>query len=71
MVGGFSALLGAYFVGYRGQYVKDKEKYTARFEKDEKGKWQVNDFQSNNDALSALGVFILWFGNQSFLINLI
>jgi ammonia channel protein AmtB len=38
MVGGFSGLAAAYFIGYRGQFAKS-DKFVARFEKTADGKW--------------------------------
>jgi len=66
MVGGVSSIVGAYFVGYRGEFVKDKQKHPPRFEKNEEGKWIVNELAPSNDSLAALGTFILWFGWYGF-----
>jgi Amt family ammonium transporter len=65
-VGGFAGLVAAYMVGYRGQFVKNKEKYPPRFEQDRNGKWHVNEFPANNETQAALGVFILWLGWYGF-----
>jgi len=66
IVGGFSGLAGAIIVGYRGQFVKDKERFPPRFEKDKDGNWHTNDFPPNNEALATLGVLCLWFGWYGF-----
>jgi Amt family ammonium transporter len=65
-MGGVLGLIGAMFGGYRGQYVKDKEKYRPRFEQNSKGRWYTNDFPPSNETLAALGVFIFWFGGFGF-----
>lgn len=60
MVGGFSGLAAAYFMGYRGQFAKDS-KFVARFEKTSDGKWVVNDYPSSSDAFVTVGTLLLWF----------
>ena len=57
MVGGLTALIGAYMVGPRiGKYTKD-----------ENGKiTKINAIQGHNVLVGALGVFILWFGWYGF-----
>ena len=57
MVGGLTALIGAYMVGPRiGKYTKD-----------ESGKiTKINAIQGHNVLVGALGVFILWFGWYGF-----
>ena len=57
MVGGLTALIGAWMVGPRiGKYVKD-----------ENGKiTKINAIQGHNVLIGALGVFILWFGWYGF-----
>lgn len=50
MIGGFSGLAAAFWMGYRGQFAKDK-KYVARFEKTADGKWvQVICLQKLNQT---------------------
>jgi len=66
MIGGFSGIIGALCLGYRGQFAKDKEKYVSRFEKLKDGTWVVNDFPSNNDGFATLGVLMLWFSWYGF-----
>ncbi|KAL6045194.1 ammonium transporter Amt3 [Balamuthia mandrillaris] len=68
-VGGFSALVGAKAVGFRGQYppLDENEEHVARFEK-VKGKrlWRVNPMPANDESLATLGVLLLWFGWYGF-----
>ena len=53
MVGGVSALIGAWILGPR----------IGKFTKDENGKIRkVNAIPGHNLALGCLGCFILWFG---------
>ena len=57
MVGGISALIGAYLVGPRiGKFVKDKSGKVVK----------VNAFPGHNLPLGCLGVFILWLGWYGF-----
>ena len=57
MVGGISALIGAYILGPR----------IGKFEKDKDGKIvKVNAFPGHNLPLGCLGVFILWLGWYGF-----
>lgn len=56
MVGGWTALVGAYLVGPRiGKYTKDKD-----------GKTKVNAIPGHSMTLAALGVFMLWFAWYGF-----
>jgi Amt family ammonium transporter len=57
MVGGVSALIGAWMLGPRiGKFVKDKSGKVTK----------VNAFPGHNLPIGALGVFILWFGWYGF-----
>ena len=57
MVGGISALIGAWFLGPRiGKFTKDKEGNIIK----------VNAFPGHNLALGCLGCFILWLGWYGF-----
>ena len=57
MVGGISALIGAWILGPR----------IGKFIRDEKGKvTKVNAFPGHNITIGALGVFILWLGWYGF-----
>lgn len=57
MVGGLTALIGAYMVGPRiGKYVKDENGKVVK----------INAIQGHNILIGALGVFILWFGWYGF-----
>ncbi len=57
MVGGLTALIGAYMVGPRiGKYTKDENGKITR----------INAIQGHNVLIGALGVFILWFGWYGF-----
>ncbi|MDD3368043.1 MAG: ammonium transporter [Lachnospiraceae bacterium] len=57
MVGGVSALIGAYLLGPRiGKFVKDKAGKIVK----------VNAFPGHNLPLGCLGCFILWFGWYGF-----
>ncbi len=56
MVGGLTALIGIIFLGPR----------TDKFHEDENGKIIVNAIPGHSIPLSALGVFILWFGWYGF-----
>ncbi len=56
MVGGWTALIGAWLVGPRiGKYTKDKD-----------GKTKVNAIPGHSMTLAALGVFMLWFAWYGF-----
>lgn len=56
MVGGISALIGAYLLGPR----------IGKFKKKKDGSIKVGAFPGHNIALGALGVFILWLGWYGF-----
>ena len=57
MVGGLTALIGAWMVGPRiGKYVKDENGKVTK----------INAIQGHNVLIGALGVFILWFGWYGF-----
>ena len=57
MVGGLTALIGAYMVGPRiGKYTKDESGKIVK----------INAIQGHNILIGALGVFILWFGWYGF-----
>ncbi len=57
MVGGISAIIGAYILGPRiGKFTRDKAGKVTK----------VNAFPGHNLALGALGCFILWFGWYGF-----
>lgn len=57
MVGGLTALIGAYMVGSRiGKYTKDENGKIVK----------INAIQGHNVLVGALGVFILWFGWYGF-----
>lgn len=56
MVGGITALIGAYFVGPR----------IDKYHKDEKGKTVANAIPGHSIPMAALGCFILWFGWYGF-----
>ena len=57
MVGGLSALIGAWMFGPRiGKYVKDENGKVVK----------INAIQGHNILVGALGVFILWFGWYGF-----
>eukprot|EP01117_Protostelium_nocturnum_P005643 TRINITY_DN2039_c0_g1_i1.p1 TRINITY_DN2039_c0_g1~~TRINITY_DN2039_c0_g1_i1.p1 ORF type:complete len:587 (+),score=167.39 TRINITY_DN2039_c0_g1_i1:110-1870(+) len=66
LAGAVPSLIGAWILGYRGQYTKDQEKYPPRFYRDANKKWQVNDYPANNDITATLGVMILWIGWYGF-----
>ncbi|MCR5349969.1 MAG: ammonium transporter [Acholeplasmatales bacterium] len=57
MVGGLTALIGAWMVGPRiGKYVRDENGKVVK----------INAIQGHNILMGALGVFILWFGWYGF-----
>ena len=57
MVGGLTALIGAWMVGPRiGKYVRDENGKVVK----------INAIQGHNVLMGALGVFILWFGWYGF-----
>ena len=57
MVGGLTALIGAWLVGPRiGKYTKDENGKVVK----------INAIQGHNVLMGALGVFILWFGWYGF-----
>ena len=57
MVGGLTALIGAWMVGPRiGKYTKDENGKIVK----------INAIQGHNVLIGALGVFILWFGWYGF-----
>ena len=57
MVGGLTALIGAYVVGPRiGKYTRDESGKVTK----------INAIQGHNVLVGALGVFILWFGWYGF-----
>lgn len=57
MVGGLTALIGAWMVGPRiGKYVRDENGKVTK----------INAIQGHNVLVGALGVFILWFGWYGF-----
>lgn len=57
MVGGLTALIGAWILGPR----------IGKYERDENGKVvKINAIQGHNVLIGALGVFILWFGWYGF-----
>ena len=57
MVGGLTALIGAYMVGPRiGKYTRDESGKVIK----------INAIQGHNVLVGALGVFILWFGWYGF-----
>ena len=57
MVGGLTALIGAWMVGPRiGKYTKDENGKVIK----------INAIQGHNVLIGALGVFILWFGWYGF-----
>ncbi len=57
MVGGLTALIGAYMVGPRiGKYTRDENGKVVK----------INAIQGHNVLVGALGVFILWFGWYGF-----
>ncbi|MBR6072575.1 MAG: ammonium transporter [Acholeplasmatales bacterium] len=57
MVGGLTALIGAWMVGPRiGKYVRDENGKVTK----------INAIQGHNVLIGALGVFILWFGWYGF-----
>ena len=57
MVGGLTALIGAWMVGPRiGKYVRDENGKVVK----------INAIQAHNVLMGALGVFILWFGWYGF-----
>ncbi len=56
MVGGITALIGAYFIGPR----------IGKYEKNEDGTITVKAIPGHNILIGALGVFILWFGWYGF-----
>lgn len=57
MVGGLTALIGAWILGPR----------IGKYERDENGKVvKINAIQGHNVLMGALGVFILWFGWYGF-----
>lgn len=57
MVGGLTALIGAWMVGPRiGKYTKDENGKVVK----------INAIQGHNVLIGALGVFILWFGWYGF-----
>ena len=57
MVGGLTALIGAYMVGPRiGKYTRDESGKVTK----------INAIQGHNVLVGALGVFILWFGWYGF-----
>jgi len=57
MVGGLTALIGAWMVGPRiGKYVRDDNGKVVK----------INAIQGHNVLMGALGVFILWFGWYGF-----
>ena len=57
MVGGLTALIGAWILGPRiGKYTRDENKKVVK----------INAIQGHNVLMGALGVFILWFGWYGF-----